>query len=79
MFRYHDHLVANRMAPSMCPDPCGTRWRYLRIFGVYAVRIFFKNATKLICLGDAHATTYILESVLVRIPLMHCASLLSVM
>jgi len=21
-----DHLVANRMAPSMCPDPCGTRW-----------------------------------------------------
>ena len=40
---------------------------------------FFKNATKLICLGDAHATTYIPESVLVRIPLMHCASLLSVM
>jgi len=25
-FRYVDHLVANRMAPSMCPDPCGTRW-----------------------------------------------------
>ena len=26
MFRYLDHLIANRMAPSMCPDPCGTRW-----------------------------------------------------
>jgi len=26
-FRYLDHLVANRMAPSMCPDPCGTRRR----------------------------------------------------
>jgi len=25
-FRYLDHLVANRMAPSTCPDPCGTRW-----------------------------------------------------
>ena len=25
-FRYLDHLVANRMAPSMCLDPCGTRW-----------------------------------------------------
>jgi len=25
-FRYLDHLVANRMAPSMCVDPCGTRW-----------------------------------------------------
>jgi len=22
-FRNLDHLVANRMAPSMCPDPCG--------------------------------------------------------
>jgi len=25
-FWYLDHLVANRMAPSMCLDPCGTRW-----------------------------------------------------
>ena len=25
-FRYRDHLVANRMAPSMCPDPCEMRW-----------------------------------------------------
>jgi len=25
-FHYLDHLVANRMTPSMCPDPCGTRW-----------------------------------------------------
>ena len=24
-FRYLSHLVANRMAPSMCLDPCGTR------------------------------------------------------
>ena len=24
-FRYLDHLVANRMALSMCPDPCGMR------------------------------------------------------
>jgi len=21
-----DHLIANRMAPCICPDPCGTRW-----------------------------------------------------
>jgi len=25
-FRYLDHLTANRMAPSMCLDPCGTGW-----------------------------------------------------
>ena len=25
-FHYLDHLVTNRMAPSTCPDPCGTRW-----------------------------------------------------
>ena len=62
-FRYLDHLVANRMAPSMCPDPCGTRWGswfqailchisayFHRIFGVYAVRIFFKCRIKLTCL-----------------------------
>jgi len=24
-FRHLDHLIANRMAPSMCLDPCGTR------------------------------------------------------
>jgi len=41
------------MAPSMCPDPCGTRWgswfqailyhisaHFCRTFGVYAVRMF---------------------------------------
>jgi len=52
-FRYLSHLLANRMAPSMCLDPCGTRWGswfqavlyhisayFCRIFGVYAVRIF---------------------------------------
>jgi len=62
-FRYLDHLVANRMAPSVCPDPCGTRWvgwfhaimhhisaYFGRIFGVYAVRIFFKCRVKLTCL-----------------------------
>ena len=51
--RYLDHLVANRMAPSIYPDRCGTRcgsWfqailyhisaHFRRIFGVYAVRIF---------------------------------------
>ena len=26
MFCHLDHLVANRMAPSMCPNHCGTRW-----------------------------------------------------
>ena len=54
-FRYRDHLVANRMAPSMCPDPCGMRWgswfqailyhipAYLcRLFSVYVVHVFFK-------------------------------------
>ena len=25
-FRYLDHLVDNRMAPSTCPDPCGKIW-----------------------------------------------------
>jgi len=25
-FRYLEHLAANRMALSMCLDPCGTRW-----------------------------------------------------
>ena len=25
-FHYLDHLVAIRMASSMCPDPCGTIW-----------------------------------------------------
>ena len=54
--RYRDHLVANRMAPSMCPDTCETRWgswfqaipyHYSRrIFGVYAVRIFKKMLHK---------------------------------
>ena len=52
-FRYLDHLVVNKMAPSMCPDPCGTRWSswfqailyhisayFCRIFGIYAVRVF---------------------------------------
>jgi len=52
-FCYLNHLVANRMAPSMCPDPCGTWWGiwfqavlyhisayFRRIFAVYAVRIF---------------------------------------
>jgi len=56
-FRYLDHLVVNRMAPSMCLDPCGMRWgswfqailyhtsAYFRhIFGVYAIHYFFKNA-----------------------------------
>jgi len=58
-FRYLDHLVANRMALSMCPVPCGTRWgswlqailshisaHFRRIFGVYAVRIFLKLPNK---------------------------------
>ena len=51
---YFDHLVANRMALSMCPDPCGTGWGswfqailynisiyFSRIFAVYPVHIFF--------------------------------------
>jgi len=25
-FCYLNHLFANRMAPSTCPDPCGMRW-----------------------------------------------------
>ena len=25
-FHYLCHLIANRMTPSMCPGPCGTRW-----------------------------------------------------
>jgi len=65
-FRYLDHLVASRMAPSVCPDPWGTRWgswfqailyhvsAYFRhTFGVYGVRIFFKWHIKLTCLISA--------------------------
>ena len=53
-FRYLDHMVANRMAPSMCLDPCA--WNemgswfqailyhlpayFRRVFGIYAIRIF---------------------------------------
>ena len=61
-FRYLDHLAANRMAPSTCPDPCATRWGswfraischtsayFCRMFGVYAVRIFFKCCRKVTC------------------------------
>jgi len=53
-FCYLDHLVANRMSPSLCLDPCRTRRGrrfqailchnssyFRRIFGVYAVRICF--------------------------------------
>ena len=45
-FRYLDHLVANRMASSMCLDPCGMRWgswfqtflyHISTTFGVYVV------------------------------------------
>jgi len=62
-FCYLDHLVANRMVPSMCPDPCGTRSGSLfqailyhispyfrRMFGVHAVCIFFKCHMKMTCL-----------------------------
>jgi len=31
-FRYLDHVVANRTAPSMCPDPHGTRWGSFKQF-----------------------------------------------
>jgi len=64
-FRYLDHLVANRMALSMCPDLRGMRqgsWfqavlyhtatYFCRIFGVHAVRIFSKSRIKLTCLSS---------------------------
>jgi len=64
-FRYLDHLIANRIAPSMCLDPCGTRWDswfqailyhicayFCRIFGVYAVHIFLKCHIKPTCLFE---------------------------
>jgi len=50
-FHYLDHLVASRMAPSMCPEHCGTRLvssnsvpSFRHIFGVYVVCIFVSNA-----------------------------------
>jgi len=62
-FRYLNHPVANRMAPSMCLDLCGTRWGswfqvvlyhisayFCHIFGIYVVHIFFKCFIKLACL-----------------------------
>ena len=58
-FRYLNHLVANRIAPYKCPDPCGIIWGswfqailyhistyFCSIFGVYAVRILFLNAAQ---------------------------------
>ena len=52
-------LAANRMTPSICPDPCRTRWGswfqailyhisayFRRIFGVYTIRIFLKMPHK---------------------------------
>jgi len=53
------------MAPSMCPDPYGTRWGswfqailyhvsayFCQIFGVYVVCVFFKCHIKMTCLVD---------------------------
>ena len=58
-FRYLNHLVANRIAPYKCSDPCGIIWGswfqailyhistyFCSIFGVYAVRILFLNAAQ---------------------------------
>ena len=51
-FHYLDHLVAIRMASSMCPDPCGTIWgcwfqailyHILAAYLVFIVRIFLKK------------------------------------
>ena len=47
-FRYLDHLVANRMAPSMCPDPCGMRW------GSWFQVILCHISAAYWCLCDAH-------------------------
>jgi len=63
-FLYLDHLVANRMAPSMCPDPCGMRWgswfqailyhistTYLMFMG--SVYFSLKCWIELACLGSS--------------------------
>jgi len=48
-FHYLDHLIANRMAPSMCPDPCGTRW------GSWFQEILYNiSATYLVFMRSAH-------------------------
>ena len=81
MFCYLDRLVANKMAPSMCPDPCGTRWGswfqavlyhisayFHHIFGVYAVRLFFffrKCRIKLTCLTRSAGVIHLLHTVAV--------------
>ena len=71
-FLYLDHLVAKRMAPSMCPDPCGTSWGswfqailyhisayFRRTFGFrsYGPHIFFKC-----CTNNWHAHLSLLQS-----------------
>jgi len=50
-FRYLDHLVVNRMAPSMCPDPCGTRWGSWFQAVLYYVSTFLLHIW---CLSSLH-------------------------
>ena len=64
-FRYLGHLIANRMAPSMCLGPCGTRWGswfqviLYHISAAYMVFMwsayFFKRCIKLTCLDDGES------------------------
>jgi len=44
-FRYLDHLVANRMAPSMCPDPYGMRSGYFWPYQFLLFSFFFFFST----------------------------------
>jgi len=59
-FRYLDHLIANRMAHSVCQDPCGTTWGscfqaiLYHVSAAYLVFMrsayFFQCCMKLTCL-----------------------------
>ena len=47
-FRYLGHLIANRMAPSMCLGPCGTRW------GSWFQAILYQISAHICCLCGLH-------------------------
>ena len=48
-FCYPDHLVANRMAPSMCLDPCGKRWGSL-----FQAILYHISAAYSVCIRSAY-------------------------
>jgi len=77
-FLYLDHLVANRMAPSMCPDsgpvclcgtPYGTRWSswfpaVMYHISAYFCRIFGVCAIRIFLIKMPHMISRVFENVI---------------